>query len=299
MAARFAPARPLRGTLRPPPDKSISHRAALIAAMGVGRSRIVNYLEAADTHSTLDAVRAVGATVEGTSGGRPGVELEIEGVGLRGARSAAQIDVGNAGTLLRLLPGWLAGQETGRWVLDGDESIRRRPVDRIAEPLARMGALVECREGGLPPIAIEGAALAGAEHALPVASAQVKSCLLFAGLLAADVTRVSEPAPTRDHTERMLAAAGAELIREPGAVTVRSAERLEPGTIIVPGDLSSAAFLIAAALIVPGSHVALEGVGGRQMSRRAARDSLGLFDGEDPIARDGRRNAVRCVERLG
>jgi 3-phosphoshikimate 1-carboxyvinyltransferase len=261
VATRFAPARPLHGTLRPPPDKSISHRAALLAAMGEGRTRIVNYLEAADTHSTLAAVQTLGAKVGGTSGFRPGVELEIEGVGLRGARPAAEIDVGNAGTLLRLLPGWLAGQETGSWVLDGDESIRRRPVDRIAAPLTRMGARVSHREGGLPPLTVEGAPLRGVEHALPVPSAQVKSCLLLAGLLATGVTRVSEPAPTRDHTERMLAAAGAEVTREPGAVAVRPAERLEPGTIVVPGDLSSAAFLIAAALIVPGSRVALEGVG--------------------------------------
>ena len=261
MAERFAPARPLHGTLRPPPDKSISHRAALLAAMGEGRTRIVNYLEAADTHSTLAAVQTLGAKVAGTSGFRPGVELEIEGVGLRGARPAAQIDVGNAGTLLRLLPGWLAGQETGTWVLDGDESIRRRPVDRIAAPLTRMGARVSHRDGGLPPLTVEGAPLQGVDHVLPVASAQVKSCLLLAGLLATGVTRVSEPAPTRDHTERMLAAAGAAVTREPGAVAVRPAERLEPGTIVVPGDLSSAAFLIAAALIVPKSRVALEGVG--------------------------------------
>src|SRR6185295_5063115 len=137
-----------------------------------------NYLDAADTRSTLAAVDALGAGVEGEAG-----ELRIRGVGLRGARAAA-IDVGNAGTLLRLLPGWLAGQPGGEWTLDGDESIRRRPVDRIAEPLGLMGAEVEARDGRLPPLRVRGAPLRGIDYRLPVASAQVKSCLLLAGLLA-------------------------------------------------------------------------------------------------------------------
>src|SRR3954452_10467149 len=136
--------------------------------MGEGQTRIVNYLEAADTQSTLAAVQTLGAKVAGTGGSRAGVELEIDGVGLRGARPAAQIDVGNAGTLLRLLPGWLAGQETGSWVLDGDESIRRRPVDRIAAPLGLMGAQLECRDDRLPPLRIEAAPLHGVEYELPV-----------------------------------------------------------------------------------------------------------------------------------
>ncbi len=146
------------------------------------------------------------------SGGRAD-DPRIDGVGLRGAASAA-IDVGNAGTLLRLLPGWLAGQDGGAWTLDGDDSIRRRPVDRIAEPLRLMGADLRCREDRLPPLEVEGAPLRGIDYELPVASAQVKSCLLFAGLLAEGETRIVEPLPTRDHTERMLAAAGADLDRE-------------------------------------------------------------------------------------
>lgn len=260
---RFDPAGPLRGSLRPPSDKSISHRAALIAAMGEGETAIAGYLDAADTRSTLAAVAALGAHVEGAAS--LGEELRIRGVGLRGAGPAA-IDVGNAGTLLRLLPGWLAGQVGEEWTLDGDDSIRRRPVDRIAVPLREMGARIECRDGRLPPLEVRGAPLRGISYELPVASAQVKSCLLFAGLLAEGETRVIESLPSRDHTERMLAAAGADVTCEPsadgGAVAlVRPAERLEPGGIAIPADISSAAFFIVAALLVPGSEVTLEEVG--------------------------------------
>jgi 3-phosphoshikimate 1-carboxyvinyltransferase len=270
---RFGPGGPLRGTLRPPPDKSVSHRAALIAAMGEGETTIEGYLDAADTRSTLAAVRALGAEVTGpvsgtaygsdegpAEGGATGLTLWVRGVGLRGAAAAA-IDVGNAGTLLRLLPGWLAGQETGAWTLDGDDSIRRRPVDRVAEPLRLMGARVECRDDRLPPLRIEAAPLRGIEYELPVASAQVKSCVLFAGLLAEGETRIVEPLPSRDHSERMLAAAGAEVECRDGSVAVRPAARLEPGEIAVPADFSSAAFFLVAALLVPGSDVSLLGVG--------------------------------------
>lgn len=253
---RFEPAGPLRGSLRPPPDKSVSHRAALIAAMAEGETTIEGYLDSADTRSTLAAVEALGARVERTDGG----DLSVRGVGLRGA-AEAEVDVGNAGTLLRLLPGWLAGQETGRWTLDGDDSIRRRPVDRVAEPLRLMGATLSCRDERLPPLRIEAAPLRGISYELPVASAQVKSCLLFAGLLADGETRVIEPLPSRDHSERMLAAAGAEVRRAEGAVSVRPAARLEPGAIAVPADFSSAAFFVVAALLVPGSEVTLTGVG--------------------------------------
>jgi 3-phosphoshikimate 1-carboxyvinyltransferase len=260
VGARFDPAGPLRGSLRPPADKSVSHRAALIAAMGEGETTIENYLDAADTRSTLAAAPAVGATVEGVAPDSIAPRLRVKGVGLRGA-GAARIDVGNAGTLLRLLPGWLAGQEAGEWTLDGDDSIRRRPVDRIAAPLALMGARVECRDDRLPPLRIEAAPLHGIEYELPVASAQVKSCLLFAGLLAEGETRIVESLPSRDHSERMLAAAGAEIERADGIVSVRPARRLEPGEIVVPADFSSAAFFLVAALLMPGSEVELEGVG--------------------------------------
>jgi len=260
MERRFDPAGPLRGALRPPPDKSVSHRAALIAAMGEGETAIEGYLDSADTRSTLVAVGALGAEVEGAGAGAIGPTLRVRGVGLRGPAAAA-IDVGNAGTLLRLLPGWLAGQEAGSWTLDGDDSIRRRPVDRVAEPLRLMGARLSCREERLPPLRIEAAPLRGIAYEMPIASAQVKSCLLFAGLLAEGETRIAEPLPSRDHSERMLAAAGAEVVREEGAVTVRPAARLEPGEIVVPADFSSAAFFLVAALLVPGSDVSLTGVG--------------------------------------
>src|SRR5688572_27037590 len=220
---------------------------------------IRNFLDSADTHSTLDALRKLGAGVEDEGGGC----MVLRGVGLHAPLEATGglLDVGNSGTLLRLLPGWLAGQEAGSWTLDGDESIRRRPVDRVAEPLRAMGAAVECREGRLPPLRVEGAALQGIRYELPVASAQVKSCLIFAGLLAEGETRIAEPQRTRDHTERMLAAAGAEIAREGSEVVVRPARTIEPGAIAVPGDFSSAAFMLVAALIVPGSDVTLTGVG--------------------------------------
>jgi 3-phosphoshikimate 1-carboxyvinyltransferase len=261
-ASRFDPSGPLRGTLRPPPDKSVSHRAALIAAMADGETAIDGYLDSADTLSTLTAVRRLGAQVEGLAARPPAISprMTVRGIGLRGLAEAS-IDVGNAGTLLRLLPGWLAGQETGSWTLDGDTSIRRRPIDRIAEPLRLMGAQLRCREDRLPPLEIDGAPLQGISYELPVASAQVKSCLLFAGLLAEGETQVDEPLPSRDHTERMLAAAGAEVERRDGAVAVRPAQRLEPGEIAVPADFSSAAFFLVAALLVPGSDVTLSGVG--------------------------------------
>jgi 3-phosphoshikimate 1-carboxyvinyltransferase len=260
MGTRFPPSGPLRGSLVPPPDKSVSHRAALIAAMAEGETAIENCLDAADTRSTLAAVRSLGATVEGVDDRAVEPRLRVRGVGLRGAAAAA-IDVGNAGTLLRLLPGWLAGQETGSWTLDGDDSIRRRPVDRIAAPLALMGAQIECRDDRVPPLKIDAAPLRGIEYELPVASAQVKSCLLFAGLLAEGETRIVEPLPSRDHSERMLAAAGAEVELGDGVVSVRAASRLEPGEIVVPADFSSAAFFLVAALLVPGSEVVLTGVG--------------------------------------
>jgi 3-phosphoshikimate 1-carboxyvinyltransferase len=270
-SARFDPAGALRGELRPPPDKSISHRAAILAAMADGESEIEGYLDAADTRSTLDAITRLGAGVEESTAG--GMDLRIRGVGLRGAGGTA-IDVGNAGTLLRILPGWLAGQGGGRWTLDGDDSIRRRPVDRVAEPLKRMGAAVQCREGRLPPLVVEGSELHGIEYRLPVASAQVKSCLLLAGVLAEGTTEVVEPAPTRDHTERMLRAMGVTVEVEdlrtvvgvggPPARRIRVAgpvDRLEPVEVAVPGDLSSAAFFVVAAVLVPGSRVRIEGVG--------------------------------------
>jgi 3-phosphoshikimate 1-carboxyvinyltransferase len=258
---RFEPAGPLRGDLHPPPDKSVSHRAALIGAMAEGPTRISGYLDSADTRATLRAVSAVGAEVrEGEADGRGGLFVEVEGIGLRGPRPA-EIDVANAGTLLRLMPGWLAGQSEGEWTIDGDESIRRRPVDRIAVPLGRMGGDVKVRDGRLPPLRVRGAQLHGIDYEMPVASAQVKSCVLLAGLLAEGDTRVTEPYWTRDHTERLLASAGAEIRRDGSTITVAPTERLEAGDVPVPGDFSSAAFFLVAALILPDSEISLREVG--------------------------------------
>jgi 3-phosphoshikimate 1-carboxyvinyltransferase len=219
--------------------------------------RVRGYLEAADTLSTLAAVQRLGARVA-----RNGDELVITGVGPRGAVAPdGPIDVGNAGTLMRLLPGWLAAQDGASFTLDGDASIRRRPVDRIAEPLRRMGAEVTATDDRLPPFTVTGARLRAIDYELPVASAQVKSCVLLAALGADGETTVIEPAPSRDHTERMLAAAGVAIRRDGRTVTAAPADELALDELTIPGDPSSAAFPIAAALIVPGSRVVLRGVG--------------------------------------
>ncbi len=257
MDMRFEPVSGLSGRVTPPPDKSISHRAALLGAMSAEPVRIGNYLRAADTLSTLEAVRSLGALVE-----ERGEDLVLRGPGLREAREAgAAIDVGNAGTLLRLLPGWLAAQEGRTFVLDGDESIRRRPVDRVAEPLRAMGAEIEATEGRLPPVTIHGRRLHGIDYELPVASAQIKSCVLLASLAADGDTAVIEPVRSRDHTERMLLRAGVPVQRD--GLTVRSAnvDELALESVTVPADPSSAAFLIAAGVLVPGSRLLLGDVG--------------------------------------
>jgi 3-phosphoshikimate 1-carboxyvinyltransferase len=254
---RFSPDGPLRGALAVPPDKSLSHRAALFAAMTDEPVAVTGYLDAADTNSTLTAVQALGALVEPRDG-----SLVFRGVGLRAAAPVTgAIDVGNAGTLMRLLPGWLAGQEGGLWTLDGDASIRRRPVDRVAAPLADMGARITATDGRFPPFTVAGSPLHGIEYELPMASAQVKSCVLLAGLLASGPTTVIEPQPSRDHTERMLAAAGVRITRDGPRITVAAQDELELGALHVPGDPSSAAFHAAAAVLVPRSRIVLEGMG--------------------------------------
>jgi 3-phosphoshikimate 1-carboxyvinyltransferase len=287
---RFDPSGPLRGILRPPPDKSISHRAAIVGAMSAGDTEVIGCLDAADTQASLRAIEAVGAKVTAASGGNlpdtgnnppngDRVDLTISGGGLYRPSDAAgsetvQIDVGNAGTLLRILPGWLAGQNQGSWTLAGDESIAKRPVDRVVEPLNAMDADISCTDDGRPPIEISASSLRGVEHRLRVASAQVKSCLLLAGLLAEGETTVIEPSPTRDHTERMLRAAGATIRSEdagtpvvihgslpPQRIAVRPGGELNADRIEVPGDISSAAFMLAAAILVPDSEVRIDGVG--------------------------------------
>jgi 3-phosphoshikimate 1-carboxyvinyltransferase len=257
MNMRFEPSRGLLGELTAPADKSISHRAALLGAMAPYPVRIENYLHAADTTSTLDAVRALGALVEV----RP-KEVVVRGAGLREAREPdGPIDVGNAGTPLRLLPGWLAAQEGRSFTLDGDESIRRRPVDRVAEPLTLMGAALDAVNGRFPPLTVRGARLHSISYELPVASAQVKSCVLFAALAADGATTVGEPERSRDHTERMLLRAGASIHRNGRHVTVTNTDELELDQVRVPGDPSSAAFMIAAGVLIPGSRLLLRDVG--------------------------------------
>ncbi len=251
------PAGRLRGTLTPPPDKSISHRAAILGTMAVEPVVIRNYLDAADTSSTLNAMRRLGALVE-----EHPEHIVVRGTGLREASQLdSPIDVGNAGTLLRLLPGWLAGQEGRSYALDGDPSIRRRPVDRIIAPLQAMGAQVEAAGGRHAPLLVAGRRLHATEHALPVASAQVKSCLLLAGLVADGTTTVVEPASSRDHTERLLCAAGVRVKRAGPVVSVTNQDELVLDPITVPADLSSAAFIIAAGLLVRHSRLLIRATG--------------------------------------
>ena len=247
----------LRGELRPPTDKSLSHRAAILGAMASEPVCIRGYLEAADTNSTLRAVERLGALVQVGAD-----EVLVRGTGLRDAAAAdGPIDVGNAGTLMRLLPGWLAAQDGRSFTLDGDESIRRRPVDRIAEPLRLMGAEVTATDGRLPPFTVTGARLRAIHYELPVASAQIKSCVLLAALGADGATTITEPGPSRDHTERMLAAAGVSVRRNGRHLTAVNADELTFEEIVIPGDPSSAAFAIAAGVLVPGSRLLLRGVG--------------------------------------
>jgi 3-phosphoshikimate 1-carboxyvinyltransferase len=254
---RVEPAASVQGGIAVPGDKSISHRAVLLGAVADGQTVIEAFGRSADTESTIEAVRALGVAV-----GEDGDTVSVTGSGLRGLRDPdGPIDCGNAGTLVRLLSGILAGQDGTQFELAGDESLSRRPMGRIAEPLALMGAVVETSGGGLP-LRIEGRALTPIRYELPVASAQVKSCVLLAGLLAdGGPTTVVEPVPTRDHTERMLRAAGAVVRTSPGSVEVRPAERLEPLRFTVPGDFSSAAPFLVAATLLPGSRLRIAGVG--------------------------------------
>ena len=256
MTRKIEPARALVGHAVVPGDKSISHRAVLLAAVGEGETEIAGFGRSGDTESTLRAVRALGAEVE-----EPDIDVvRVRGRGLRALASpAGPIDAGNAGTLMRLLAGLLAGQE-GHFELVGDESLSRRPMERVAAPLRELGARVETTDGHAP-IVVEGGTLRGISYALPVASAQVKSAVLLAGLYAKGRTTVVEPAPTRDHTELLLQHAGVDIDRKGLAVSVNGIERLELDRVEVPGDFSSAAPLIVAATLLPGSELYLHGVG--------------------------------------
>ncbi len=245
------PVAALDGHFAVPGDKSISHRALLLGAVGDGETRIHGFGRSADTLSTLDAVRALGAPVE------DGDVITVEGVGLRGLASA-ELDCGNAGTLARLITGLLAFQD-GEFRLTGDESLSSRPMTRVAEPLGRMGARIETTEGRLP-LTVSGSTLTAIDYQLPVASAQVKSAILLAGLGAQGRTTVVEPIPTRDHTELMLRAAGVRVSRRPTSVSLDPPQRLRLGRVDVPGDFSSAAPFIVAATIVPESRITIHDV---------------------------------------
>jgi 3-phosphoshikimate 1-carboxyvinyltransferase len=253
-ALRIAPARRFRGRFTLPGDKSISHRLAILGAMAEGETRIRNYSTAADCASTLRCLTALGVELRG-----PDPDLVIAGrgpAGLAGPRTV--LDAGNSGSTLRMLAGVLAGRPF-RSVLDGDDSLRRRPMERVAAPLRAMGASV-ATTGGRPPLTIDGGPLRGVRWDLPMASAQVKTAILFAGLQAEGTTVVREPAPSRDHTERLLPVFGVEVSGQGGEVSVAGGQSLRAAAVTVPGDVSSAAFLVVAALIRPGSEVRIEGV---------------------------------------
>lgn len=252
-----APAISLRGAVALPGDKSLSHRAVLLAAVCEGETLVRGFGRSRDTEATLAAVRALGAEVVEERHDR----LRLRGVGLRGLQPPPRpIDCGNSGTTARLLAGLLAGQEGRRFQLVGDASLSRRPMARVAEPLAAMGARVTTSDGYLP-MTVEGGRLLAIDYELPVASAQVKSALLLAGLYAQGETVVRERFPSRDHTERLLRLAGAPIRTAPGLVAVRAVERLSLPEVEVPGDISSAAPFIVAATLLPGSEVILSGVG--------------------------------------
>jgi 3-phosphoshikimate 1-carboxyvinyltransferase len=248
----------LHGRLRVPGDKSISHRSIMLGSLAEGRTQISGFLEGEDSLATLAAFRAMGVCIEGPTGGR----VSIEGVGLHGLQApSTPLDLGNSGTSMRLLTGLLAGQRFDSTLI-GDRSLSRRPMGRVIAPLTEMGAVIKSREGGTAPLKIHGGrALRGIEYAMPVASAQVKSSILLAGLYAEGQTCVTEPSPTRDHTERMLAAMGYAVNASGNRICLAGGGRLDGVQIEVPADISSAAFFLVGASIAAGSDLLLTHVG--------------------------------------
>jgi 3-phosphoshikimate 1-carboxyvinyltransferase len=253
----LGPCGPLRGALRVPGDKSVTHRGLMLLALSEGEGRLYYPLKAGDTLSTARVLRALGAEIE-----EEGPHFRVRGRGLRLKEPEDVLDCGNAGTLMRLVLGILAGQEGLFAVLTGDASLRRRPMARVAEPLRAMGARIDGREGGgKAPLAVRGGPLRGIRYTLPVPSAQVKSALLLAGLFAEGETEVEEPVPTRDHTERLFRHFGLPLWVAGNQVRTAKTGPFPAKDLTVPGDFSSAAFFLVAALISPGSEVVVEGVG--------------------------------------
>ena len=261
-SAVVGPADRLRGRLQVPGDKSISHRYALLAALAEGDSTITGYSTGADCGSTVSCLRGLGIAVADApeaSGG--GLTVTVAGRGVAAWRAPeAPLDAGNSGTTMRLLAGVLAGRPFVSTII-GDASLTRRPMRRIMDPLTAMGARIHAADGGRPPLAITGGALRAIDYTLPVASAQVKSAVLLAGLQAKGTTRVREPAPTRDHTERALAAFGVELAHDGDAIAVTGGARLRGTALAVPGDPSAAAYWVVAAAAMPGSEVTIERIG--------------------------------------
>ena len=280
---RVEPAVAVVGHVAVPGDKSISHRAVLIGALCEGETRVTGFGRSGDTLATVDGIRELGVEVEWVAED----ELVVHGVGVRGLRAGA-VDCANSGTLMRLLAGIAAGQE-GDFTLTGDESLSTRPMERIAEPLRRMGGEIATIDGHAPLVIRGSGGLRGAELEPEVASAQVKSAILLAGLNANGPTTVIERIPTRDHTERMLEAAGARIRRTPSAVTVEPAGVLRLGEVAVPGDFSSAAPLLVAAALIAGSDITIHHLGVNP--RRA-----GLLD---VLERMGARISVFNRDRLG
>ncbi len=255
---KLAPGGTAVGTIRVPGDKSISHRSIMLGSLAEGVTNIEGFLEGEDALATLQTFRDLGVVIEGPHNGK----VTVHGVGLNGLKApSGSLYVGNSGTSMRLLAGLLAGQAFDT-ELNGDESLAKRPMNRVAKPLREMGAEIETAEEGRPPLKIKGGkALKGIDYVLPMASAQVKSCLLLAGLYANGQTRVTEPAPTRDHTERMLRGFGYEVKTEGNVISLVSGGKLQACDIDVPADISSATFFLVAAAITPGSDITLTHVG--------------------------------------
>ncbi len=253
---KVRPARKLTGSLQFPGDKSISHRYAMLAAVAEGPSEIHFFSTSADCESTLSCLKRLGVSVQ-----RRNNVVTIQGAGLQGLRQPSELlDAGNSGSTMRMLAGILAGQPF-RARIGGDASLSRRPMGRVIEPLSQMGARIQSAEGGFPPLEIEGGALKPIRYEMPVASAQVKSAVLFAGLFAEGETEVIEPSPTRDHTEIVLEQMGAEVGRHRRTISVRGRARLEGKKLYVPGDISSAAYFVVAGLLVPESNLVIHNVG--------------------------------------
>lgn len=253
---RIEPVHRLQGTVRVPGDKSISHRYALLGGMARGRTRIENFSRSADCTSTLNCLSELGVEIH-----RQGDTVELNSPGWRELQPPRRpLDAGNSGTTIRLLSGLLAGREMVSTIA-GDASLNQRPMRRIVEPLTRMGAVIEARDGEYPPLRIQGARLQVIRYPLPVSSAQVKSCVLLAGLTARGRTVVVEPVATRDHTERALPQFGVPVEVSGAEVSVQGPTELSPADLQVPGDLSSATFFVVAALLVPGSELTLPEVG--------------------------------------